>query len=140
MIRAPSDPTQRDWPRHLHLRNRVELSPTPEKLKASVSLKGATDLSISLNPNYRMLICTITNIFTININNTHVTPRRVGVAWACVALPHGPKCHVASTWPRANKSPFLLYWKSFLTFKNRKLIQKNLEKSLKIRKFINFNI
>ena len=29
-----------------------------------------------------MLICTITHILTININNAHVTSRRVGVGWA----------------------------------------------------------
>ena len=68
------------------LENRVKLSPTREKLKERVGLKGATDFSISLNSNYWMLICTITHIFTINLNNTHVTSRCVG--------PRG-----AATWP-----------------------------------------
>ena len=33
MICAPSDLTHRDWPRHLHIKNSVELSPTRIKLK-----------------------------------------------------------------------------------------------------------
>ena len=64
----------------------------------------------------------------------------IRAAWARVALPRGLECHVASTWLRANKPPFLLILKSFLKLKNAKLIQKNLEKSLKIRKFITFKI
>ena len=69
---------------------------------------------------------------------SHVSPmRHVG---ARVALPRGPACHVASMWPRANKPAFLLIFKSYLTLKIAKLIQKNLEKSLKIRKFITFKI
>ena len=70
----------------------------------------------------------------------YVTSRRVGAAWVRVALPCGPESHVASTWPRTNKPPFLLIFKSFLTLKIAKLIHKNLEKFLKIRKFITFNI
>ena len=70
----------------------------------------------------------------------YVTSRRVGTAWVRAALSRDPECHDASTWPRANKPPFLLIFKSFLTLKIAKLIQKNPEKSLKIRKFITCNI
>ena len=43
--------------------------------------------------------------------------RRVGAAWARVALPRGPECHVAGT----KIPPFFIYFKSFLIFKIRKI-------------------
>ena len=68
-----------------------------------------TDLKVSLNPNYRMLICTIKIILTIN-KYAHITLRRVGAAWARVALPRGLACHVAPTWvPREIKTLFALF-------------------------------
>ena len=36
--------------------------------------------------------------------------RRVGAAWARVALTRGPKCHVASTWdPREKQKHFVIF-------------------------------
>ena len=57
--------------------------------------------------------------------------RRVDTAWARVALPRGSECHVASTWPRANKPPFFSYFKIIFNIKNYKI---NSEKSGKIPK------
>ena len=66
-------------------------------------------MRVSLNSDYGMLICTITLIFTININ-THVTSvpcrRSRGPAW---------RCHVArsaTSHPRGSRvkiNPFFAY-------------------------------
>ena len=54
-------------------------------------LKGRADVTVSLNPKYQMLICTITIIIRVNINSTshlcHSGTRagpRGSVTWPCV--------------------------------------------------------
>ena len=60
------------------------------------------------------LICTINHIPTININNAHVTSRRVGAAWARVALPRDFACPVVPTWVSGeNKTLFALFLNHF---------------------------
>ena len=45
----------------------------------------------------------------------------VGTAWARVALPRGPKCHVASTWDPREKEKCFANFLIILNILNRKL-------------------
>ena len=101
----PNDPTHRMRPRHLHLKHIVWISPTRNKLKDIVGFiipDGLEDLNTlphNGRPNF------ILYIWIINI-----IIRRVGAAWARVALPRGLECHVASTWdPRKNINHFCIF-------------------------------
>ena len=74
------------------------------------------------SPIYYIIVIIIIIIIIIIIN--------MYAAWARVALPRGPECHVASTWPRVEINrflPFLL----ILNVLNRKIKS---EKSRKIPK------
>ena len=141
LIGPPLDPTFLLRPHHLHLKYCVELSPTREKLKEMVGLKGATDLSVSFNPNYRMLTCTITQYNTIKYKycTRHLSATHA-LAWVSMARPCGLACHVASTWVPPNNYPLSCLFKLVFNIFKSKKIQKILEKSLKIRKFITFKI
>ena len=80
----------------------VEHSPKRWKWKRGFSLKGVTDVKVSLNPNYRMLICTITLILRVNIN-MHVTCHiraTQALVWVRVALSRGPS---ATSHPRGSR-------------------------------------
>ena len=61
---------------------------------------------ISLNLNYRILICTIT-IYNTSKYKYDVTCATQALARVHVALPRGLGCHVASTWARAENAVFL---------------------------------
>ena len=62
-------------------------------------------MSVSLNPNYLMLLCTIT-ICNTSKYKYDVTRATQALARVRVALAHGLECHVASTWARVKNSPF----------------------------------
>ena len=64
-------------------------------------------------------------------------PHHVGAAWARVALPRGPECHVSSTWVPSENKPLFAFILIVLIDLKSKI---NSEKSLKIRKFITFKI
>ena len=73
------------------------------------------------------------NYIVININIAHLSHRRVGTAWAHVALPRGPECHVASTWDTCEKlSPFCLLLNHFIHLKIEINSEKIRKKSIKI--------
>ena len=65
---------------------------TPDGLEGSNTL-----------PVYGRLNTPIYRVDNININIC----TSVGAAWARVALPRGPKCHITSTWPRVEINCFL---------------------------------
>ena len=70
-------------------------------------LKGRAYVTVSLNPKYWMLICTITILIRVNINSTCHIRATQALAWVRVALSPGLACHVVSTWVRAINAPFL---------------------------------
>ena len=99
----------------------VELSPTRKKLKKLNGLKHEAHVRVSLNLNYQMLICTIT---LYNMSKYKYCPR---VTSAPRRHSRGPVwlCHMAlgaTSHPCGSRAKI------------------NLEKSLKIRKFITFKI
>ena len=61
---------------------------------------------ISLNLNYRMLICNIT-IYNTSKYKYDVTRAMQALAHVHVALSRGLACHVTSTWARAENAAFL---------------------------------
>ena len=93
-------------PRVLQSKKTKTNSPTRRKLLEFTHLKCRTDVTVNLNPKYWMLICTISLIIQVNINNTCHIRATQALVRVRVALPYGPKCHVASTWARAKKAPF----------------------------------
>ena len=81
-------------------------------------------------------------ILRVNIN-MHMCHLRASqaLAWVRVAMAHGVVCHVASMWvPRALAHGLFIIILIVLIDLISKYIQKILEKSLKIRKFIAFKI
>ena len=85
-------------------------SPTRRKRWRVAHLKRRADVTVSVNPKYRMLICTIIILLRVYINKWHVTsvPRR-HLARVRLALPRGIACHVASTCTRAKITPLLSF-------------------------------
>ena len=91
--------------------NTSEHSPTRIKLKRDFGLKGVTDVRVSLNSDYGMLICTITLILRvyINIHATCHLRAMQALAWARLALPRGLACHVAPTWILHENKPLFCF-------------------------------
>ena len=66
--------------------------------------------------------------------------RLVGAAWACVALPRGPECHVASRWdPHEKLNAFCHFFNYFKRFKSKIKSDKSrkIPKNCKIHNFQN---
>ena len=110
------------------LKCRVELSPTRKKLKKLNGLKNEADVRVRLNPNYRMLICTITLYNTIKYKYcprvTSAPCRRSrGPAWLC----HVALC--AASHPRGSRAKINSLFNLFFKYFNRFQSKINLEKS-----------
>ena len=123
------------------LKKGVGFSPTREKLRELIGFKSSDGFRgwIPFRYTEGWTLCTIDYIKYM-YKYSHMSPCRVCAAWAHVALPRGPECHVASTWPRAEIKPLFTLFNSFLSFKNWNKFRKIQKKSPKNRKFITFNI
>ena len=106
--------------------NFVELSPTRRKLKYGIWFIRCDVFRGLIIPSDKRKAIHIINYIS---KYKYVTSYRVGAAWARVALPRGPECHVASTCvPRENINPFLYFkiiFNHFRSKRNPEKIQKN---------------
>ena len=117
------DPTPHVNPLHLHLKFRVELSPTQRKLKKTIWFIRCDEYEGLASSEYGMLICTITLSIMIYMYTCHITPRRRsrGSAWLCHLTLH------ATSHPRgshAKTNPFLPLFNRFKFLKIKNKFQK----------------